>query len=126
MKSQVFADFIVDGIGPLSSNHLVAKIVWTIHCDSAWCHAGAGTTTIITAPSCAKYKYAARLCFALEIDICTNNIAGYEVVIFGLRKLRALGVRTCIVKTNSKVVDGPREKYYAAREPVLLQYLSAV
>jgi ribonuclease HI len=90
------------------------------------CHAGAGATTIITAPSCAKYKYAARLSFALEIDRCTNNIARYEVVILGLRKLRALGARTCIVKTDSKVVDGPKEKYYAAREPVLLQYVSAV
>jgi hypothetical protein len=44
------------------------------------------------------------LSFALESDRCTNNIAGYEAVILGLRKLRALGVTTCIIRTDSKVV----------------------
>jgi ribonuclease HI len=47
-----------------------------------------------------------RLSFALESDKCTNNIAEYEAVILGLCKLRALGVTTCIIKTNSKVVTG--------------------
>jgi hypothetical protein len=38
----------------------------------------------------------------LESDRCTNNVAEYEAVILGLRKLRALGVTTCIIKTDSK------------------------
>jgi ribonuclease HI len=37
---------------------------------------------------------------------CTNNIAEYEAVILGLRKLKALGVNTCIIKIDSKVVAG--------------------
>jgi hypothetical protein len=61
--------------------------VWTINCDGAWCHAGAGTTEIITSPTSVKYRYVARLSFALESDRCTNNIEEYEVVILGLRKL---------------------------------------
>lgn len=48
------------------------------------------------------YKYATRLSFTLETDKCTNNIEDYEVVILGLRKLRALSIKTCIVKTDSK------------------------
>jgi ribonuclease HI len=47
-----------------------------------------------------------RLSFALESDRCTNNIAEYEAIIMGLRKLKALGVTTCIIKTDSKVVAG--------------------
>jgi hypothetical protein len=62
----------------------------------------------------------------LESDRCTNNIAEYEVVILSLRKLRALGVTTCIVKTDSKVVAGQVEKEYSAKDPALMQYLTAV
>jgi ribonuclease HI len=100
--------------------------VWTIHYDGAWCHAGAGAAAIITSPTGIKHRYAARLSFALEYDRCTNNIAEYEAVILGLRKLRALGVTTCIVKTHSKVVVGQVEKEYSAKDPALMQYLTAV
>jgi ribonuclease HI len=100
--------------------------VWTIHCDGAWCHAGAGAAAIITSPAGIKYRYAARLSFALESERCTNNVAEYEAVILGLRKLRALGVTTCIIKTDSKVIAGQIEKDYSAKEPVLMQYLTVV
>ena len=100
--------------------------MWTIHCDGTWCHAGASATAIITSPTGVKYRYAAHLSFALEFDKCTNNIAEYEAVILGLRKLRALGVTTCIVKTDSKVVAGQVEKEYSAKDPALMQYLTAV
>jgi ribonuclease HI len=99
--------------------------VWTIHCDGAWCNAGAGAAAIITSPIGVKHRYAARLSFALESDRCTNNIADYEAVILCLRKLRALGVTTCIVKTDSKVVAGQVEKEYSAKDPALMQYLTA-
>jgi ribonuclease HI len=100
--------------------------VWTIHCDGAWCHAGAGAAAIITSPTGIKHRYAARLSFALESDRCTNNVAEYEAVILGLRKLRALGVTTCIIKTDYKVVAGQVEKEYSAKDPALMQYLTAI
>jgi ribonuclease HI len=126
IKSQVLADFIVDWTGPTRQQEEPPEKVWTIHCDGTWCHAGAGTATIITSPTGVKHKYAARLIFALESDRCTNNIAEYEAVILGLRKLRALGVTSCIVKTDSKVVVGQVEKDYSAKDPALMQYLTAV
>src|SRR5690242_14615733 len=86
---------------------------------------GKGATTIITSPAGVKYRYAAHLSFALESDRCTNNIAEYKVVILGLRKLRALDVTTCIIRTYSKVVAGQIEKEYSAKEHVLMQYLTA-
>jgi ribonuclease HI len=116
----------VDWIGPTWQQEESPEKVWTIHCDGAWCHAGAGIAAIITSPTGVKYRYAACLSFALESDRCTNNIAEYEVVILGLRKLRALGVTTCVVRTDSKVVAGQVEKEYSAKDPVLMQYLTAV
>jgi ribonuclease HI len=100
--------------------------MWTIHCNGAWCHAGAGAAAVITSPTGVKHRYAARLSFDLESDWCTNNVAEYEAVILGLRKLRALGVTTCIIKTDSKVVASQVEKEYAAKDPALMQYLTAV
>jgi ribonuclease HI len=126
IKSQVLADFIVDWTGPTRQQEEPPEKVWTIHCDGAWCHAGAGVVAIITSPTGVKHRYAARLSFALESNRCTNNIAEYEVVILVLRKLRALGVTTCIVKTDSKVVVGQVEKEYSAKDPALMQYLTAV
>jgi ribonuclease HI len=84
------------------------------------------TATIITSPAGLKYRYAAHLSFAFKSDKCTKNIAKYKAVILGLRKLRALGVTTYIIKTDSKVVAGQIEKDYSAKEPVLMQYLAAI
>jgi ribonuclease HI len=100
--------------------------VLTIHYDGAWCHAGAGAAAVITSPTGVKHRYAARLSFALESDRCTNNVAEYEAVILGLRKLRALGVTTCIIKIDSKVVAGQVKKEYSEKDPALMQYLTAV
>jgi hypothetical protein len=115
IKSQVLADFIVDWTGPTWHQEESPEKVWTIHCDGAWCHAGAGAAAIITSPIGVKYRYVARLSFALESDRCTNNIAEYEAVILGLHKLRALGVTTCIVRTDSKVVAGQVKKILIKR-----------
>jgi ribonuclease HI len=62
----------------------------------------------------------------LESDRCTNNVAEYEAVILGLHKLRALGVTTCIIRIDSKVVTGQVEKEYSAKDPALMQYLVAI
>jgi hypothetical protein len=126
IKSQVLADFIVDWTGPTWQQQGSPEKVWTIHCDGAWCHAGAGAAAIIMSPTGVKYRYATRLNFALESNRCTNNIAEYEAVIRGLRKLRALGVTTCIVRTDSKIVVGQVEKEYSAKDPALMQYLTVV
>jgi ribonuclease HI len=126
IKSQVLADFVIDWTGPIRQPDPSVEKVWTIHCDGAWCHAGAGAAAVITSPAGVKHRYAARLIFALESDRCTNNIAEYEAVILGLRKLRALGVTTYIIRTDSKVVVGQVEKDYAAKDPALMQYLAAI
>jgi ribonuclease HI len=126
IKSQVLANFIVDWTGPTRQQDEPTEKVWTIHCDGAWCHAGVGATAIITSPTSIKHRYVAHLSFALEYNRCTNNIAEYEAVILGLHKLRALGVTTYIIKTDSKVVAGQVEKEYSAKDPTLMQYLTAV
>jgi hypothetical protein len=56
IKSQVLADFIVDWIVPITQPDPSAEKVWTIHCDDAWCHAGAGAAAVITSPAGVKHR----------------------------------------------------------------------
>jgi ribonuclease HI len=64
--------------------------------------------------------------FSSEADKCTNNIAKYETILLGLRKLWAIGVQRCTLRTDSKVVAGQIEKECIAREPTLKKYLALV
>jgi hypothetical protein len=56
IKSQVLADFIVDWTGPITQPDTTAEKVWTIHCDGAWCHAGAGAAVVITSLAGVKHR----------------------------------------------------------------------
>jgi hypothetical protein len=56
IKSQVLTDFIVDWTGPSRQQEEPSEKVWTIHCDGAWCHAGAGAAAIITSPTSVKHR----------------------------------------------------------------------
>jgi ribonuclease HI len=51
---------------------------------------------VLVAPSKVKTCYAAILDFS-----CTNNIAEYEALLLGLRKLKAMGIRREVLKTDS-------------------------
>jgi ribonuclease HI len=57
---------------------------------------------------------------------CTNNIAEYEALLLGLRKLKAMGIRRAILKTNSQVISGHVDKSSKARDPKLEKYLDVV
>jgi ribonuclease HI len=111
---------------PESQADIVQESPWLVYCDGAWGSTGAGAVAVLTSPSGIKLHYAARLQFAGDIDKCTNNIAEYETILLGLRKLRAIGVQTCVLCTDSKGVSGQIEKEYIARETTLEIYLAPV
>jgi ribonuclease HI len=81
----------------------------------------AGISAILMPPKGPKLRYAARLKF-----LTTNNIAEYEAMLLGLRKLRSLGVRRCIVRLDSQVIVGHVKKEFTMKEPKLIKYLAAV
>ena len=64
IKSQVLADFIVDWTRPSDPHQQRKEIIWTIHCNGAWCHAGESVAVIITSPSGIKYKLVCYPCVA--------------------------------------------------------------
>jgi ribonuclease HI len=54
---------------------------------------------------------------------CTNNIAKYEALLLGLRKLRAMGIRRAVLKSDSQVITGQVDKCSKARDLKLEKYL---
>jgi ribonuclease HI len=69
-----------------------------VFCDGSWGTFGAGAAAVLVSPSKVKTCYAARLDFS-----CTNNIAEYEALLLGLRKLKAMGIRRAILKLIPKL-----------------------
>jgi ribonuclease HI len=92
-----------------------------VFCDGSWGTFGAGADAVLVAPSKVRTCYAARLNFS-----CTNNIAEYEALLLGLRKLRAMGIRRAILKTDSQVISGHIDKSNKARDLKLENYLDTV
>jgi ribonuclease HI len=92
-----------------------------VFCDGSWGTFGVGATAVLVAPS------KVRTCYAVKHDFsCTNNIAEYEALLLGLRKLKAMGIRRAILKTDSQVISGHVDKSCKARDPKLEKYLDIV
>jgi ribonuclease HI len=92
-----------------------------VFCDGSWGTFGAGAAAVLVAPSKVKTYFAFKLDFS-----CTNNIVEYEALLLGLRKLRAMGIRRAILKTDSQVIVGHVDKSSRARDLKLEKYLDAV
>jgi ribonuclease HI len=92
-----------------------------VFCDGSWGTFGAGAAAILISPSKIRTYYAARL----EIN-CTNNIAEYEALLLGLRKLKAMGIRRVVLKSDSQVIIGHIDKSSKARDLKLEKYLDTV
>jgi ribonuclease HI len=92
-----------------------------VFCDGSWVTFGTGATTVLVSPT------KIRTCYAVRLDFnCTNNIAEYEALLLGLQKLKAMGIRRAILKTNSQVISGHIDKSSKARDPKLEKYLDTV
>jgi ribonuclease HI len=127
IKSQILADFVAEWTEPgFKVEGQVPESAWLISCDRAWGIAGAWAASILTSPSGVKLRYTARLQFNSKAKKCTNNIAEYEAILLGLRKLRAIGVQRCTLCTYSKVVAGQIEKECIVRDVTLKKYLALV
>jgi ribonuclease HI len=74
-----------------------------VHCDGAWCDRGIGISAIVTSPVGIMIRYAAWLDFVDDVH-STNNTTEYEALLLALRKMKALGEQTFIIKTDSKVI----------------------
>jgi ribonuclease HI len=122
IQSQALADFIADWTpGAQEEEANKDAEAWIVFCDGSWGTFGAGAAAVLVAPSKVRTCYATRLDFS-----CTNNIAEYEALLLGLWKLKAMGIRKAVLKTDSQVISGHIDKSCKARDPNLEKYLDTV
>jgi ribonuclease HI len=122
IQSQALLDFIVDWTpGAHEEGYLTDTEAWTVFYDGSWGTFGVGAAAILISPSKIKTCYVARLEFN-----CTTNIAEYEDLLLGLRKLRAMGIRRAVLKSDSQVITGHVDKSIKARDPKLEKYLDTI
>jgi ribonuclease HI len=122
IQSQALAYFIADWTpGARDEERINNDEAWTIFCDGSWWTFGTRAAAVLVAPS------KVRTCYAVKLDFsCTNNIAEYEALLLGLRKLKAMGIRRAILKTDSQVISGHVNNSSKARDPKLEKYLDAI
>jgi ribonuclease HI len=125
IKSQVPADFIMDWASLTQNSDEEILIPWIVQCNGAWCHKGVGISAVVTSPAGVVIRYAARLIFTNN-EHSTNNTTEYEALLLALKKMKALGQQTFIIRTDSKVIQEHIEKESEARNPVLMKYLEKV
>jgi ribonuclease HI len=122
IQSQALADFIADWtLGAQEEEANKDAEAWTVFCDGSWGTFSAGATAVLVAPSKVRTCYAARLDFSY-----TNNIAEYEALLLGLQKLKAMGIRREVLKTDSQVISGHVDKSCKVRDLKLEKYLDTV
>jgi ribonuclease HI len=122
IQSQALADFITDWT-PGAQEEEASKDAeaLTVFCDGSWGTFGAGAAAVLVAPS------KVRTCYVVKLDFsCTNNIAEYEALLLGLQKLKTMGIRRAVLKTDSQVISGHVDKSCKARDPKLEKYLDTV
>jgi ribonuclease HI len=122
IQSQALADFIADWMpGAQGEEATKDAEAWTVFCDGSWGTFVAGVAVVLVAPSKVRTCYTARLDFSY-----TNNIAEYEALLLGLRKLKAMRIRRAVLKTDSQVISGHVDKSIKAWDPKLEKYLDTV
>jgi ribonuclease HI len=125
IKSQVLADFVVDWTSRTQNLDEEIPTPWIVQCDGVWCYKGVGISAVVTSPAGVVIRYATRLIF-VNNEHSMNNTTKYEALLLALRKMKALGQQTFIIRMNSKVIQEHIEKESEERNPVLMKYLEKV
>jgi hypothetical protein len=99
VQSQALADFIADWTLGAHDEEATSDVeAWTVFCDGSWGTFGVGAADVLVTPS------KVRTCYAIKLDFSyTNNIAEYEALLLGLRKLKAMGIRRQSLKPIRKL-----------------------
>jgi ribonuclease HI len=91
---------------------------WTLFFDGSARQQGGGGGVVLIDPSGDQVKYMVHLEFK-----ATNNMAEYEVLIFGLSAALSLGIRQLLVKGDSQLIIKQVRGECSCNEPRLVAYL---
>ncbi|SPT17425.1 unnamed protein product [Triticum aestivum] len=99
IKSQAFADFLVDWAETQYLPPAPDSTHWRMHFDGSKMRTGLGAGIVLTSPKGDKLRYTLQIHFA-----ASNNVAEYEALIHGLRLAKELGIRWILCYGDSDLV----------------------
>ena len=82
------ADFVNDWSDFTSSPNTPFSKYWTMHFDGPRQLEGSGAGVVLTSPKGDKLDYVLQLHFC-----CTNNMAEYEALLYGLRMAKEMNIK---------------------------------
>ncbi|GJR85834.1 reverse transcriptase domain-containing protein [Tanacetum coccineum] len=126
VKGQILADFIVerpkeDSLDTPMEVEEELPEPWILFTDRSSCTDGSGAGLILTNPEGMEFTYALRFRFD-----ATNNEAGYEALIVGLRIAEQMGVKNLQANVDSRLVANQVNGTYVAKEANMIRYLEKV
>jgi ribonuclease HI len=99
IKSQVLADFLAEWVDTQLPTAPIQAELWTMYFDGSLMKTGAGADLVFISPLGKHVRYVLRLHFP-----ASNNVAGYEALVNGLRIVVELGVRRLDARGDSQLV----------------------
>jgi ribonuclease HI len=99
IKSQALADFIAEWTEIQDPPPDTRSEHWIMYFDGALNRDGSGAGVLFISPKSEQLRYILQLLFK-----ATNNAAGYEALIYGLRIAVTLGIKCLLAYDDSKVV----------------------
>ena len=118
IKAQVLADFIAEFTIPNEEGDTDKVERWMIQIDGSSVQKRGEVGVIIITPKGETLKYGVQLAF-----LATNNEAKYEGVLTGLKVRKALGIKSLLLQSNSKLVIGQIKGEFEANEERMQKYL---
>jgi hypothetical protein len=119
LKGQVLVDFIVEhGIDLDDEVNYITCTPWKFYFDGSVCKNGQGVGIIVVSPNGAIFEMSCQL-----DDICTNNQAEYEALLFGLEILLSMDVQHVLALGDSLLIVQQVPGAYQCLEGSLNVYL---
>jgi ribonuclease HI len=100
IKSQVLPDFIVEWTEAQLLELLDMSNTWTIYVDGSKRISGAGAGVILVSPQGDKMRYVLRMPFTNP----SNNKAGYEAILHGMRMAKPCGATHIKIHGDSNLI----------------------
>jgi hypothetical protein len=108
IKSQILADFVTKWTETQLPPPQIQAECWTLYFDGSVMKIGAGAGLLFISPLREHMRYAVRLHFP-----ASNNMAGYEALLSGLRIAIETGIKRLDVREDSQLVSYHDDKMEA-------------
>ncbi|XP_071678313.1 uncharacterized protein [Lolium perenne] len=122
IKSQALADFLADWEEAQQPNSPADLKHWTLHFDGSKNLEGAGAGVVLTSPKGDIVRYILQLRF----EPCTNNMAGYEALLHGMRVAKEMGATRLRCLGDSDLVASQTSGTCDATDANMIAYKRAV